>query len=88
MQVLLLFLNLKDCVISQLNKKPIKQDPELRHDPKVKNLDIQSCCLIFSHYILTMSCDKRMTFEECELAILRAAIDKAEEKQGKKNYTR
>ena len=31
-----------------------------------------------------MSCDKRMTFEECELAILRAAIDKAEEKQGKK----
>ena len=31
-----------------------------------------------------MICDKKMSFEECELAILRAAIDKAEEKQGKK----
>ena len=29
-------------------------------------------------------CDKKMTFQDCELAILRTAIDKAEEIQGKK----
>ena len=29
-------------------------------------------------------CDKTMNFQECELAIIRTAIDKAEEKQGKK----
>jgi hypothetical protein len=29
-------------------------------------------------------CDKKMTFQECELAILRSAVDKAEEIQGKK----
>ncbi len=29
-------------------------------------------------------CDKSMTFEECELAILRMAVDKAEEKIGKR----
>ena len=28
-------------------------------------------------------CDKKMTFQDCELAILRVAVDKAEEKQGK-----
>ena len=28
-------------------------------------------------------CDKNMTFKDCELAILRAAIDKSEEKIGK-----
>ena len=30
-------------------------------------------------------CDKKMSFNECELAILRTAVDKAEERQGKKN---
>ena len=29
-------------------------------------------------------CDKKMTFNDCELAILRAAVDKAEERQGRK----
>ena len=29
-------------------------------------------------------CDKKMTFQDCELAILRTAVDKAEERQGKK----
>lgn len=29
-------------------------------------------------------CDKNMTFNDCELAILRAAVDKAEERQGRK----
>ena len=29
-------------------------------------------------------CDKKMTFQDCELAILRQAIDKAEERQGRK----
>ena len=29
-------------------------------------------------------CDKQMTFNDCELAILRAAMDKAEERQGRK----
>jgi len=29
-------------------------------------------------------CDEKMTFEECELTILRVAMDKAEEKQGRK----
>jgi hypothetical protein len=29
-------------------------------------------------------CDKNMTFNDCELAILRAAVDKAEEQQGRK----
>jgi len=29
-------------------------------------------------------CDEKMSFEECELAILRVAMDKAEEKQGRK----
>ena len=28
-------------------------------------------------------CDKKMTFQECELAILRTAVDKAEQRQGK-----
>jgi hypothetical protein len=28
-------------------------------------------------------CDKKMTFQDCELAILRAAVDKAEERQGR-----
>lgn len=28
-------------------------------------------------------CDKKMTFNDCELAILRAAVDKAEERQGR-----
>lgn len=29
-------------------------------------------------------CDKKMTFQDCELAILRAAVDNAEESQGRK----
>ena len=29
-------------------------------------------------------CDKKMTFSDCELAILRAAVDEAEEQQGRK----
>ena len=29
-------------------------------------------------------CDKKMSFNDCELAILRAAVDKAEERQGRK----
>lgn len=29
-------------------------------------------------------CDKQMTFNDCELAILRSAVDKAEERQGRK----
>jgi hypothetical protein len=29
-------------------------------------------------------CDSKMSFEECELAILRSAVDKAEERQGRK----
>jgi hypothetical protein len=29
-------------------------------------------------------CDKKMTFNDCELAILRAAVDKAEDRQGRK----
>lgn len=29
-------------------------------------------------------CDKKMTFQDCELAILRTAVDKAEEQQGQK----
>ena len=29
-------------------------------------------------------CDKTMTFQDCELAILRTAVDKAEERQGRK----
>lgn len=29
-------------------------------------------------------CDKKMTFNDCELAILRAAVDEAEERQGRK----
>ena len=29
-------------------------------------------------------CDSNMSFEECELAILRSAVDKAEERQGRK----
>ena len=29
-------------------------------------------------------CDKKMTFDDCELAILRAAVDNAEEQQGRK----
>jgi len=31
-----------------------------------------------------MSCDKQMTFEECELAVLRSAVDKMEKKSGRK----
>ena len=31
-----------------------------------------------------MACTSDMTFEECELAILRENVDKAEKKQGKK----
>ena len=30
-------------------------------------------------------CDKGMTFQDCELAILRAAVDIAETRQGKKD---
>ena len=29
-------------------------------------------------------CDKKMTFQDCELAILRSAVDKAEYQQGRK----
>jgi hypothetical protein len=36
------------------------------------------------HYIyMSNICDKKMTFQECELAILRQAVDKAEEIKGK-----
>jgi hypothetical protein len=28
-------------------------------------------------------CDKSMSFQECELAILRSAVDKAEERSGR-----
>ena len=31
-----------------------------------------------------MSCDKKMTFEECELAVLRSAVDRMEKKSGMK----
>ena len=31
-----------------------------------------------------MKCDKKMTFQECELAILRHAVDKIEIKTGRK----
>ena len=31
-----------------------------------------------------MKCDNKMSFQECELAILRHAVDKAETKMGKK----
>ena len=31
-----------------------------------------------------MSCDKNMTFEECELAVLRSSVDKMEKKTGRK----
>ena len=31
-----------------------------------------------------MKCDKKMTFAECELAVLRHAVDKIETKTGKK----
>ena len=31
-----------------------------------------------------MLCDKNMSFEECELAILRSAVDKTEALQGEK----
>ncbi len=31
-----------------------------------------------------MSCDKKMTFEECELAVLRSAVDKIDKKTGRK----
>ena len=31
-----------------------------------------------------MSCDKKMSFEECELAILRSAVDKIGKKTGRK----
>ena len=31
-----------------------------------------------------MSCDKKMSFEECELAILRSAVDKIGLKSGRK----
>ena len=31
-----------------------------------------------------MSCKKNMSFEECELAILRSAVDKMDKKTGKK----
>ena len=30
-----------------------------------------------------MSCDKSMSFEECELAILRSAVDKIDKKSGR-----
>ncbi len=36
------------------------------------------------NYIMKDICDKKMTFNDCELAILRAAVDKAEENQGRK----
>jgi hypothetical protein len=32
----------------------------------------------------TIKCDKKMTFQECELAILRMAVDEAQEKVGKR----
>ena len=32
-------------------------------------------------------CDKNMTFEECELSILRNAVDHIEDKQGKKKLS-
>ena len=31
-----------------------------------------------------MKCDKNLTFEECELAILRQSVDKIEKKQEEK----
>ena len=31
-----------------------------------------------------MKCDKKMTFQECELTILRQAVDKIEKKTGRK----
>ena len=31
-----------------------------------------------------MDCDKNMSFEECELAVLRSAVDKIEKQTGKK----
>ena len=31
-----------------------------------------------------MVCDKKMTFEECELAVLRSAVDRMEKKSGRK----
>ena len=31
-----------------------------------------------------MSCDKKMSFEECELAVLRSAVDKIDKKTGRK----
>jgi len=42
--------------------------------------------ILYFLYIYNMKeiCDKKMTFNDCELAILRAAVDKAEERQGRK----
>jgi len=34
-----------------------------------------------------MSCDKNMTFQECELAVLRSAVDKMTKKTGKSKKT-
>jgi hypothetical protein len=48
------------------------------------NLQIPVGILCLSIYIHTMSCSKRMTFEEKELAILREAVDRAEAKAGRK----
>ena len=31
-----------------------------------------------------MSCDRNMSFEECELAVLRSAVDKIDKKTGRK----
>ena len=31
-----------------------------------------------------MECDKNMSFEECELAVLRSAVDKIEKQAGRK----
>jgi len=36
-----------------------------------------------NNYIMPKPCDKSLTFEECELAILRSAVDLAERRQGK-----
>ena len=39
--------------------------------------------LISLYYMKPKLCDKNMTFKDCELAILRSAIDKSEEKIGR-----
>jgi len=50
---------------------------------KINNLN---CFILYflCNYNMKEICDKKMTFNDCELAILRAAVDKAEERQGRK----